>query len=99
MEEQDLDFELAREFRARVLIHKRSVLGGVLMLAYKQHEKDLGGVNLPDTTIDQQAGEYSSRRIHEALANGTFNKMYEDAWNIIAPTMPEYLNCMQTITE
>lgn len=90
---------LEQEFRARVMVHKMSVLGGVLMLAYKQHEKGFGGINLPDHTIDEQADKYSNERIQKAIADGTFNKMYEEAWNLVAPTMPEYLNCMQTITE
>jgi hypothetical protein len=81
---------LEQELTARIMVHKMSIAGGVLMQDYMKSNYTAGGVNLPDSTLTDMADEYSEQVMKKAMENGTFNELYEKAWDKIKNTIPEY---------
>ena len=84
---------LEQELKARIFMHKVSVAGGVLMKEYMDKELQ-GNIKLPNHIIREQADEYSNGIIQQALQNGTFEVLYEDAWNKIKNTIPEHMKVL-----
>ena len=81
---------LEQELVARVFMHKTAILGGVLMKEYID-KQIVGMVNLPTFIIEEQADKHSNNVMRMALKEGTFDSMYNDAWDKIVDTMPEHL--------
>ena len=81
---------LEQELVARIFMHKTAVLGGVLMKEYID-KQTVGMVNLPTFIIEEQADKHSNTVMRTALKEGTFDSMYNDAWDKIVDTMPEHL--------
>ena len=84
---------LEKELQARIFMHKVSVTGGVLMKEYMDKELQ-GNIKLPNHIIQDQADEYSNGIIQQALQNGTFEVLYEVAWNKIKNTIPEHMKVL-----
>ena len=84
---------LEQELKARIFMHKVSVTGGVLMKEYMEKELQ-GNIKLPNHIIKDQADEYSNGIIQQAFQNGTFEVLYEDAWNKIKNTIPEHMKVL-----
>ena len=80
---------LENEFTQRMFIHQSAILGGYLMNEYMERESKKGGVLLPEFIIKMQADEYSNKVMEEAIKEGTFIAMYEEAWKHISKTIPE----------
>ena len=85
--------ELLKELEARIYLHKVSITGAVLMIEYMDRESQ-GDVNLPPFTIKEQADKYSSSMVQDAMARGTFNQLYNNAWESIKNTMPEHMKVL-----
>lgn len=81
---------LEKELQARIFMHKVSIAGGVLMKEYMDKELH----KLPNHIIQDQADEYSNGIIQQALQNGTFEILYENAWNKIKNTIPEHMKVL-----
>lgn len=81
---------LEKELTARIMVHKMSIAGGVLMQQYMENNYTAGGVNLPNSTLTDMADEYSEQVMKKAMENGTFNELYEKAWDKIKYTIPEH---------
>ena len=81
---------LEQELKARIFLHKVAVTGGVLMKEYIDQQK-YGGVNLPNSSLEEMADKYSNRVIQQSMKDGTFETLYKTSWNSIIDTMPEYL--------
>lgn len=71
---------LEQELQERIFIHKVAILGGTIMSGFIERQSK-GDVRLPDFIIREQADKYSDGVMKQMLQNGTFNEMYEDAWN------------------
>ena len=83
--------KLEEELKARVFLHKVAITGGVLMKEYMQTQLK-GSVKLPHFQVAEMADEYSNKIMQEALAKGTFDSLYEKAWDIVSPLMPDDTN-------
>ena len=87
------ELTLEQELQARIFMHKVSVTGGVLMKEYMEKELQ-GNIKLPNHIIKEQADEYSNGIIQQALQNGTFEVLYENAWDKIKNTIPEHMKVL-----
>ena len=85
---------LEKELSERIFIHKVAVAGGVLAQEYLQKESK-SAVKLPPFQMSAQADEYSNQVMQEAMANGTFDELYKEAWDKIKDFMPEYLKVVE----
>lgn len=89
------DTELEQELQVRIMFHKTAVLGTTLMKEYIDKNTAVGEPNIPDFIVKQQASVYTDNVIQSALATGTFNDMYESAWQKILEVMPEHANFVE----
>lgn len=80
---------LESELTKRIFIHQTGILGGYLMNKYIENEANKGGVQLPDFIIKMKASEHADEVMKEAMQNGTFINMYEEAWQHISQVLPE----------
>jgi hypothetical protein len=80
---------LEQELLARIFVHKVSITGGVLMKEYINSQAH-GDVNIPMFQLEEQADKYSDSIIQKALQDGTFNQLYEQSWDKVKHTIPEY---------
>lgn len=87
--EKQADFQ--EELQARIFIHKISILGGYLMKQYIAEEQAKGGVQIPTVNLEEMADIYSNAVMQKALEEGTFNDMYEKAWEILKNHLPEHI--------
>lgn len=78
-----LDKELNAELKARIQAHKIILTGGAIMREY------LNSCNYKESA--ENAEEYTSQVMQQAMKNGEFNKLYDYAWNTLADEMPEHL--------
>ena len=85
---------LEQEFQARVFLHQTSILGGYIMNDIINTEKAKGGIQLPDFILIEEADKASNRIVQKALQDGTFTKLYENAWNNISSSIPEHLKLL-----
>ena len=85
---------LEQELTARIMVHKMAVTGGVLMQQYMESNYKAGGINLPNSTLTDMADDYSEQVMKKAMENGTFDELYEKAWDKIKHTIPEYTKVM-----
>ena len=83
--------KLEQELQARIFLHKVAITGGVLMKEYMQTQLN-GNVKLPQFQVAEMADEYSNKIIRQALANGTFEQLYEKAWDKVAEVLPDNTN-------
>ena len=79
---------LEQELTARIFLHKVSITGGVLMKEYI-HRESQSDIKIPTVTLEQMADSYSEEVMQKAMADGTFDKLYEESWEKIKYTMPE----------
>lgn len=83
------EITLEQEFFARVFMHRVAVTGGVLMKTFiDKHSK---GIALPPLVVEEVAQKYSNEVMQQAIQDGTFNDLYENAWDSIKDNMPEHL--------
>ena len=87
--EEELTTE--QELTARIFVHKTAVAGAVLMQNYMQNEMQ-SAVKLPPFQMREQADQYANAIIQQALCNGTFDMLYDSAWNKIKDRIPDNLN-------
>ena len=80
---------LEQELLARIFLHKVSITGGVLMKEYI-HRESQSDIKIPTVTLEQMANNYSEEVMQKALQDGTFDKLYEESWEKIKHTIPEY---------
>ena len=80
---------LEQELVARVFIHKTAILGGVIMKNYID-DQTKGNVSIPLCMIEEQADQYSNIVMQNALKEGTFDSMYNNAWESIKDIMDEH---------
>ena len=84
---------LEQELQARIFIHKVAIAGGVLMKEYIDKERQ-GSIKLPVSAIQDMADSYSNQVIQKAMADGTFEDLYKQAWEKAVTNMPEYMSVM-----
>ena len=84
---------LEKELQARIFMHKVSIAGGVLMKEYMEKELQ-GNIKLPNHIIKEQADQYSNGIIQQAMQNGTFEELYQNAWDKIKNTIPDNLKVL-----
>jgi hypothetical protein len=84
---------LEQELQARIFIHKVAIAGGVLMKEYIDRERQ-GSIKLPVSAIQDMADSYSNQIIQRAMADGTFEELYKQAWEKVVINMPEYMSVM-----
>ena len=85
---------LEQELKARIFLHKVAIAGGVLMREYISSQLN-GDVKLPKFQVAEQADEYSNRIIRQAMEQGTFDALYEKAWDKIVDIMPDDTNLIK----
>ena len=81
---------LEKELYARIFLHKVAITGGTLMKQYIAKESQ-GDIKLPTSTLEEQADKYSNNRMQQAMQDGTFETLYQEAWESIKHTIPEYM--------
>ena len=79
---------LEQELKVRILKHKVAIAGGVLMQEYIKDQLQ-GSLQLPKFQVEEMADKYSNKVIKRALADGTFEDLYTQAWDKIKYTIPE----------
>ena len=89
---------LEKELQARIFLHQTAVLGAYIMKDYMDKANE-GYVKIPDFMLEDMADQYSNQIIQQSLKMGTFNNWYNEAWNRIAPTIPEHLNVARATIE
>ena len=87
------ELTLEKELQARIFMHKITVTGGVLMKEYIEKEMQ-GIIKLPNHIIKEQADQYSNGIIQQAIQNGTFDILYENAWDKIKNIIPENMKVL-----
>jgi hypothetical protein len=80
---------LEQELKARIFLHKVSITGGVLMKEYISKELQ-GSIKLPKFQVEEMADKYSNEVIQKAMQDGTFEDLYNNAWDKIKHVLPEY---------
>ena len=86
---------LEQELRARIFLHKASIAGGVLAREYIDRElQQESSVSIPKSQLEELADQYSNEIVQKAINEGTFNSLYENAWDKIKDTIPEYLKVL-----
>ena len=85
---QKAEQTLEQELETRIFKHKVAVAGGVLMQEYIEDQLQ-GSLQLPKFQVEEMADEYSDKVIKRALADGTFEDLYTQAWDKIKYTIPE----------
>lgn len=76
---------IEQELVARVFMHKVAVVGSVLIQEYKHNQQEI-----PAFLLEEQASTYSTGIIQQALENGTFEVLYNKAWEEIKDILPEH---------
>ena len=76
---------LEQELTARIMVHKMSIAGGVLMQDYMNRNQ-----GIPNFQLIDLADEYSEEVMKKAMENGTFDELYEKAWDKIKYKLDEY---------
>lgn len=79
---------LEQELKARIFLHKTSIVGGVLMKEFIQKESQ-SDIKIPAVTLEQMADAYSEEVMQKAMADGTFEDLYNKAWDKIKYIMPD----------
>ena len=83
------ELTLEQELTARIFLHKVAIAGGVIMNEYIK-EQQTGSISIPSFALEDAADTYSNNIIRKALQDGTFENLYNNAWNSIVETMPEH---------
>lgn len=83
--------QMTQELLARIFMHKRVILGSVLADKYIREESQ-SAVQLPPVQMKKQAQDYTDAVIHQAYTNGTFDMLYNSAWEEVKYKLPEHLN-------
>ena len=78
--------ELEEELKARIHVHKVGITGGVLVREYINTHAN-GNMKSPE--VLDMADEYSNNIMKKAMADGTFNALYERAWKQIRDILPQ----------
>ena len=81
---------LEQELLARIFLHKVSIVGGVLMKEFIARESQ-SPIKLPPFQMEQQADLYSDSIIQKAMAEGTFDKLYNESWDKVKNIIPEHM--------
>ena len=84
-----MELTLEQEFTARVFLHKTSILGAVVMQEFMEAQRK-GNVALSEPIIEKMADEYSNKVMQTAIAHGTLDTLYREAWDKVKFTMPEH---------
>ena len=87
-EKQMENMTLEQELKARIFLHKTSIVGGILMKEYIQKESQ-SDIKIPAVTLEQMADAYSEEVMQKAMADGTFEDLYNKAWDKIKYIMPD----------
>ena len=89
------EITLEKELQARIFVHKTAVLGGFVMNNYLDKlREDNKGVGLPDGILMERADKFSNRFMQDAMADGSFDDLYEVAWNKLLPMIPDNLKVL-----
>ena len=80
--------EFYAELKARIQLHKLSIAGSYVAREFINAQQS-GDITLPQAIIEEQAQNYSNRVLQEAFADGSFNALYEKAWNELKYIMPD----------
>lgn len=91
--------ELLQELFARIFTHKTAIVGGALMREYINKQLSMGGVQLPEPILKEQAHEYVQNTLSQALTTGILNPLYEQTWEDIKEKLPDDTNVMIQIEE
>lgn len=82
---------LEQELTARIFLHKVAIAGGVIMKNYMENQRYIEGeTNISEPLLEELADQYSDKLIKQAFEKGTFEDLYNSAWESIMETMPEH---------
>ncbi len=85
----ELTFE--QELLAREFSHKVGIVGAYLIDREVTHQTS-GEITIPKEIAEQQAINTVMEKVHGYLADGTFEDMYNIAWEYLKDKMPDNLN-------
>ena len=86
---------LEQELQARIFVHKQAVLGGFVQQKFLEDmSEDNKGTQIPHCVIMDRAERFSRQFVQDAMAEGTFNELYEKAWEQLVPIIPDNLNIL-----
>lgn len=81
---------LEQELRARIFLHQTVITRTCLAQQYMKDNYSKGSINLPTKCLEERAEEQADLIIQKAMKEGTFNSLYEKAWENIKNYLPEY---------
>ena len=81
------EITLEQELTARVFVHKFAIASGVLIREYMQKNSEM-------EKLEELAEEYANDIVQKSLENGTFDDLYNKAWESVKDVMPEHTKVM-----
>lgn len=80
--------EFYKELESRIKLHKIVLTGSYLAREFISAQQS-GDITLPQAIIEEQAQNYSNKVLRESFADGSFNALYERAWEEMKYIMPD----------
>lgn len=81
------EITLEKELTARIMLHKMTITSTALGLQFEKENSQ--GIKLPN--LKQLAEEYAEGIVKQSMQNGTFEVLYEHAWQYLMPIVPDNL--------
>ena len=82
----ELSFE--QELFAREYAHKFSIIGAWIIEEEVKKQTE-GEISVPQFIAEQQALKTVTDKVQECLANGTFEEVYNTAWESLKDRLPD----------
>lgn len=86
-----MEMTLEEELLAREFAHKTCIIGAYLIDREVSHQTG-GEIVIPKFMAEQQAINTVMEKIQEFLANGSFEDMYNIAWEYLKDRLPDNFN-------
>ena len=83
-----MEFTFEQELFAREYAHKFALIGAYL-IEEEVKKQTSGEVSIPIFIAEEQALKTVTDKIQEYLANGTFEQVYEQAWESLKDRLPD----------
>ena len=83
-----MEFTLGQELFAREYAHKFALIGAYI-IEEEVKKQTTGEVNIPIFIAEEQALKTVTDKIQEYLAKGTFEQVYEQAWESLKDRLPD----------
>ena len=93
-----MELTSSQELFARAYAHKFCIIGAYLIDREVSHQTG-GEVSVPKFIAEQQALKTVTDKIQQFLADGTFEDMYEQAWEYLKDRLPDNFNATGNLAQ